>query len=88
MFQMYSFVTLHVHRYKTNGWYMIQVPVNCYNRINLQNLYWLTIGSYWSMIGHLYATPVNAQSLICACIVINVFVEILSTTAEFESKIR
>ena len=67
---------------------MIQVPVNSYNRINLQNLYWLIIGSYWSMIGQLYATPVNAQSLICACIVINVFVEILSTTVEFESKIR
>ena len=67
---------------------MIQVPVNSYNWINLQNLYWLIIGSYWSMIGHLYATPVNVQSLTCACIVINVFVEILSTTAEFESKIR
>ena len=50
---------------------MIQVPVNSHNRINLQNSYRLIIGSYWSMIGHLYTTPVNAQSLICACIVIN-----------------
>ena len=40
------------------------------------------------MIGHLYATPVNMQLLIRACIVINFSVEILSTTAEFESKIR